>query len=282
VVAKYEDEAFRERYGTWAVIAGGSDGIGAAYARETAARGLNVALIARRAEPLSTFAKDLASEFGVETQAIQADLTDPNVARTIGEATATLDVGLFIYNAGSNPSAGQFLDKPVEDALFLIDLSCRGPAVLAHHVGLRLRSRKRGGMILMSSMACLAGGGNQATYSATKAFDTILAEGLWVELAPDGVDVLGVLAGATRTETMLAQRPDEFAAAMDPSEVARGALDHLGKGPNWVPGAENQAGAQGMWPAPRVALINGMTQASAALFDLPFAAVEGAEFHEAD
>jgi len=282
VAAKYEGDAFRKRFGPWAVIAGGSDGIGAAYAREIAARGLNVALIARRAEPLTAFANSLASEYGVETKAIQADLTDPTAADQVGAATTDLDVGLFVYNAGSNPGAGPFLDNPVEDALFLINLSCRGPAILAHHFGQRLRARQRGGMILMSSMACLAGSGYQATYAATKAFDTTLAEGLWVELAPLGVDVLGVLAGATRTETMLAQRPDEFADAMDPGEVARGALDHLGKGPNWIPGDENRAAAQGIWPVPRVALINRMTQACASLFDLPAQPVEGQEFHEGE
>ena len=134
----------------------------------------------------------------------------------------------------------------------------------------------------MSSLACLAGSGNQAAYAATKAFDTTLAEGLWVELAPAGVDVFGVLAGATRTETMMDQRPEAFADTMDPAVVASGALDHLGKGPNWVPGAENQATAQGLWPVPRVGVINAMTAASAALFDLPVTPVEGVEFHEGD
>ena len=46
------------------------------------------------------------------------------------------------------------------------------------------------------------------------------------------------------------QQPKAFATAMDPAEVARGALDHLGKGPNWIPGAENQAMAQGLCPSP--------------------------------
>ncbi len=244
MAARYEGDDFRRRFGPWAVIAGGSDRI--------------------------------------ETKTLQADLSEAAAADVVGEATAELDVGLFIYNAGSSPSAGAFLDQSVEDALFLVDLSCRGPALLAHHFGRRLRARERGGLILMSSMACLAGSGYQATYAATKAFDTTLAEGLWVELAPFGVDVLGVLAGATRTETMLAQRPAEFADAMDPTEVARGALDHLGKGPNWIPGVANRAAAKGIWPIPRVALINGMTQACASLFELPVQNVEGREFHEGD
>ena len=89
------------------------------------------------------------------------------------------------------------------------------------------------------------------------------------------------LAGATRTESVLAGSA-KFEDAMDPAEVARGALDHLGRGPTWVPGEANRAAARGMWPAPRVGLINAMSRATAALYDLPCADVDGVEFeHEA-
>ncbi len=282
MTARYEGKAFPARFGTWAVIAGGSDGIGGAFAREAASRGLDVALIARRADPLDALARSLEADFGVATRTIQADLTSEDIGPTVTAATDDLDVGLFVYNAGSNPQSGHFLDQPAENALFLVSLSCRAPVVLGHHFGARLRARGRGGLVFMSSMACLSGSGNQATYAATKAFDTTLAEGLWVELAPFGVDVLGVLAGATRTETMMDQRPEAFAEAMDPREVARGALDHLGKGPDWVPGAENQAMAKGLWPVPRVGVINAMTAASADLFDIPNTPVDGIEFDEGD
>lgn len=282
MTARYEGEAFAERFGRWAVIAGGSDGIGAAFGLECARRGLDVCLIARRPDPLDACAKRIADETGRETRTLSVDLTSDDASARIADATADLDVGLFVHNAGSNPEAGHFLDQPLSNAEFLIALSCRTPAALAHHFGARLRARARGGMILMSSMASLSGAGLQAVYSATKAFDTALAEGLWVELAPSGVDVLGVLAGATKTETMLEQRPEAFADAMDPAIVATGALDHLGKGPNWVPGKENQAAARGLWPVPRVDVANGMTQASAALFDIEMPVVSGVEFHEDD
>lgn len=282
MTARYEGEAFSRRFGRWAVIAGGSDGIGAAFALECARRGLDVAMIARRAGPLEALAARLQDETGRQARAIQLDLTAPNIGAAVAAATSDLDVGLFVHNAGSNPAAGLFLDQDEATAQFLVDLSCRAPVALAHHFGTRLRERGQGGIVLMSSMASLAGAGLQAVYSATKAFDTALAEGLWIELAPTGVDVLGVLAGATRTETMLEQEPLAFANAMDPAEVARGALDHLGKGPNWVPGKENQAAARGLWPAPRVAVTNGMTQASASLFGVEMPTVDGVEFDEGD
>jgi short-subunit dehydrogenase len=275
----YPGEAFRARFGPWAVIAGGSDGIGEAFATELARRGLSVALIARRRDPLERLADLLRARHGVDARAIPCDLTSAAVADTIASATRDLDVGLFVYNAGASRVAKRFLDTPLADVLSLERLNCLGPLLLAHHFGARLRTRGRGGMILMSSLASLCGSHYQATYAATKAFDTVLAEGLWHELAPCGVDVLGVLAGATRTPAMLATE-GEFGDAMDPEEVAVGALDHLGKGPNWVPGAANQAIARGLWPAPRVGLVNALSRAGAEIFGLPHAPVAGIEFHE--
>jgi short-subunit dehydrogenase len=282
MTARWEGAAFAERFGRWAVIAGGSDGIGAAFAWEAARRGLDVALIARRAEPLEALARALRAQTDAEVRTLPLDLTRPDIGEAVAARTRDLDIGLFVHNAGSSRHAAPFLDQDVENAGFLIDLSCRAPVALAHHFGRRLRDRGRGGIVLMSSMASLAGSGLQAVYAATKAFDTTFAEGLWVELTPQGVDVLGVLAGATRTETMLDQQPEAFASAMDPAEVARGALDHLGKGPSWIPGAENRAAARAMWPAPRVGLANGMTQASCALFSTQMPLVEGVEFDAGD
>ena len=274
-----EETTFKNRFGPWAVIAGGSDGIGAAFAREIASRGVHVAAIARRAEPLEAMCTKLRADHGVEARAIQADLTGDELLDEIAAATADLDVGLFVYNAGASSRSEEFLDAPLDYALSMMNLNCRGPILLGHHFGARLRGRGRGGLVFMSSLACLAGSHYQAIYSATKSFDTILAEGLWHELTPKGVDVLGVLAGSTRTESVL-HASDKFKDAMDPAEVARGALDQLGRGPTWVPGETNQAVARGMWPVPRVALINGISQATAELFDLEHRAVEGREFHE--
>jgi uncharacterized protein len=279
VAARYSGDAFRARFGPWAVVAGGSDGIGEAFADELARRGLHVAAIARRREPLEKLTAELRERHGVEARAISCDLTSASVAETIASATRDLDVGLFVYNAGSNRVPRRFLDSTIEDVMFLEHLNCRGPLLLAHHFGTRLRARARGGLILMSSLAGLAGAHYQATYAATKAFDTVLAEGLWHELTPLGVDVLGVLAGATRTPTALAGS-EKFRDKMDPAEVAAGALDHLGKGPSFVPGAANRAVAKSLWPVPRVGIVNAMSQAGAELFDLPHAAVLGIEFHE--
>ncbi len=279
MAARYEGEAFRERFGPWALVAGGSDGIGEAFAREIARRGLHVALVARRRALLERVAGEIREAHGVETRAIALDLTRPDVADALAAETRGLDVGLLVHNAGANRVFEKVVDLTAEDLLSVLNLSCRAPLLLAHHFGRSLRARGRGGLVLMSSLASLAGSSWQATYAAAKAFDTILAEGLWHELAPEGVDVLGVLAGATRTPSVL-EVSERFEDAMDPAEVAAGALDHLGKGPSWIPGAENQAVGRSVWPVPRVPLINGMSQAAAGLMGLPHRPVDGVEFHE--
>ena len=93
----------------------------------------------------------------------------------------------------------------------------------------------------MSSLAGLQGSPNIVTYAATKAFNTILAEGLWKELKPLGVDVLGCVAGAILTPGYReAGNVKPAPGTLDAAAVAAETLDALGKGPTVVPGAVNK------------------------------------------
>lgn len=277
MTAKYEGSAFLDRFGPWAVIAGGSDGIGSAFAEELAGRGLNLVLVARDESKLSARAAQLRDRSGVEVRHASIDLTRADVATRMGDLTADLDVGLFIYNAGSGRNMGPFLESGVENWMHQVHLSCCGPVLLAHHFGGRLCERGRGGLVLMSSIGSLSGSAYVTTYAASKSFDTIFAEGLWQEFAPKGVDVVGCLAGATDTETF---REDTggMPEAMDPLDVAKETLDFLGRGPTFIPGASNRARARAMWPTPRIPLIQGLSKANAENFGLPFHVLEGEEF----
>src|SRR5207248_11485499 len=106
------------------------------------------------------------------------------------------------YNAGAVHGAKLFTDRPVEDALQLVDLNCRSVVLLTHELGRRMVKRRRGGLVLMTSLSSAAGAGYTASYNATKACDLILAEGLWMEMAQFGVDVIAVPAGLTDTPAM--------------------------------------------------------------------------------
>jgi short-subunit dehydrogenase len=253
---------FAERYGPWAVVVGASSGIGAAVAEEAARRGLNVLTVARRAGLLEEGAARLRAAHGVAVQTLALDLTDPGAVDAIVAATGALEVGTLVYNAAAEPR-GYFLEVPVTEHLDNITVNCTVPTLLSHHFGRAMAARGRGAIALVSSMGALQGGKVFASYFAAKAYEWILAEGLWAELGEAGVDAVAYVVGATRTENYKGQidgssdeRPatgDAAAATApghdddgdapldiarrrlrhpsDPAEVGRHLLDVLGLGP---------------------------------------------------
>lgn len=236
-------DEFRRRYGPWAVIAGASEGIGQAYADQLAAKGLNLITLARRAELLEEDAKRIRAKHGVEVCPVSLDLAASDLASCFTGAIEGRDVGLLVYNACYS-HIGKFLDVPLDDHLRTLDVNCRGPVTLVQQLAPRLIARGRGGLLLMSSMSGFQGSAMVASYAATKAFNTVLAEGLWYELRPRGVDVLACIAGATSTpgfENSTPQAKKRKAMPMAPAGVAREGIAALGKGPVHITGRINRA-----------------------------------------
>jgi len=235
-------ERFRARYGPWALIAGGSEGIGAAFASSAAARGLKLLLVARRPAALEEVATRLRRDHGVEVRTEALDLAAPDLAARLDPLAAELEIGLVVYNAAAS-SIGPFLDQPLDEHLRAIDVNCRGPVVMSHVLGKRMVARGRGGIVLMTSLAATQGSPYIASYAASKAFDLVLAESLWHELRGRGVDVLACRAGATRTPAYERSQPDFSGPVMEPGPVAEAALDALGGGPSRVAGGLNRMAA---------------------------------------
>jgi short-subunit dehydrogenase len=236
-------DAFTKRYGPWALVAGASEGIGAAFARELARRGLDLVLVARRAEPLEATAREIAGETKVQVRCLPLDLTRADAAAVLEDELAALDVGLVVYNAALAP-AGTFLEIPLDEQLAAIDANVRGPLALAHAFGRRMAARGAGGILLMSSLTAFQGSPYVATYGATKSFLLALAEGLWFELAPRGVDVLAVCAGATRTPRYLKRAQGRAPGELEAEQVAHEALAALGHGPLMIPGRFKRIASQ--------------------------------------
>jgi uncharacterized protein len=236
------ESAFRSRYGPWALVAGASVGLGAEFAGQLAARGMNLVLLARRAEVLTPLSDRLRSAFGVEVSAAAIDLAAGDLLARIREAVGDREIGLLVYNAAF-AQIGPFLDQTLEDNLRMIDVNCRGPLILSHELGRGMASRGRGGIILMSSIAGSQGSPLLATYAATKAWNLVLAEGLWDELAERGIDVLACRAGATRTPNFEASRPASRVPVMEPGPVVEKTLAALGRAPSVVPGGWNRVTA---------------------------------------
>jgi short-subunit dehydrogenase len=251
-----------QKYGPWAVIAGASEGVGASLADQLAGHGLNLVLIARNEALLATLAATVGERHGVEVRPVPLDLTVPNIGEMVAQATAGLDVGLVVYNAGAANRTVEFLDDAFEQSLQQIKLACIGPVALARHFAPAMRERGRGGIVLVGSLACLAGAATLAVYSAVKAFNVNFAEGLWAELHPHGVDVVCTPLGKTDTEAMqrMGVVPDDQ--TMQPSAVATEIIDNIGNGPVYVVGESNRAVASHIWTIDRRALVEMMSAAS--------------------
>ena len=267
---------FKQKYGPWAVIAGGSDGIGAAFAEQLAAAGIHVALLARREAVLRECADGLSRRHSIQTRTLSVDLAAPDMGECIATATADLEVGLLIYNAGASTHAKRFLDQPLNYSEYMVALNCTGPIKLAHHFGRLMRPRQRGGMIFLGSMAGLAGCAYEVAYSAGKAIRQDLCRGTVGRSAARRHRCLGahrrshLYPSHEREDVNFAVlNPDDPSnAAMQPETVASEGLAHLGSTPVWVAGEGNRASFPFMNGADRAAAINAMGMGTALIHGL--------------
>ena len=233
------DEAFVRRYGSWGIVAGASEGLGAAWGEALAARGLNLALFARRLEVLEAAAAAIRARHHVEVRTHALDLAGTAFGAELERLAGSLEVGFGVFNAAHAPR-GPFLDLGLEDQLRSVDVNCRSPLTMAHVLGRRMAARGRGGLVVMSSLAAFHGSPFIATYGATKAFNLVLGEGLWFELRSRGVDVLACAAGATRTPGFLKASPHGEPGMIEPAQVVEEALGRLGRTGVMIPGRFNR------------------------------------------
>lgn len=239
-------------YGPWALITGASDGIGRACAVELAAAGVNLILVARRAALLSELADDLASRHAIRCAVVAADLAEPDAAARVMAAAATHDIGLAVLAAGFGTS-GNFIDGDVAAELAMIDVNCRAVVAITHALARQMRARRadrRSGLMLFSSLVGFQGVPRAATYAATKGFVQVLAEGLRLELAPHGIDVLAVAPGPIASG-FAARAGMTMGLAQTPDVVARGALAALGRTGTVRPGWLSKALEAALMPLPR-------------------------------
>ena len=225
---------FALRYGPWAVVTGASEGIGREFAIDLARRGLNLVLVARREALLHALAADLNQRHGIECRVIAADMADVGAVARLTEQTRALDVGLLVAAAGFG-SSGSLVDAPLDNELDMVDVNCRAVLGLSWFFARRFKARRRGGLVLLSSLLAFQGTPRAANYAATKAYIQTLAEGLRAELAPYGVDVLASAPGPIASG--FARRADmRMSASLTPVVVARVSLDRLGRSATVRPG----------------------------------------------
>ncbi len=232
----------KSHYGPWALITGGSAGIGLEFARQLAAEGFDIVIVARRAGALDQCKVALETEFGTRVRAIAADLSDDaDVDRVIRE-TADLEVGLLINNAGTY-TAGAVLSCPTDEVETTARLNVIAPLRLALSFGGAMKRRGRGGIIFVASNSGYQAVPYLGVYSASKAFVLLLGESMHAELKGTGVDVLVMSPGPTRTPGMHSLSGIDFRkipmSFMTPESVVRAGLAKLGKAPSTLIGFKN-------------------------------------------
>lgn len=221
-----------EKYGPWALVIGGSEGVGAEFARLLAADGFKLVLVARKPGPLEELAQELRGT-GAEVRTLSADLSKPDVLSTVRAATDDIEVGLLIYNAGANDTRGLFVELPEAVTGGVIQITVLGQANFSRHYGALMAKRGRGGIILGGSLSSYLGSPTLAAYTGAKAFSRIFSEALWGEMKPLGVDVLHLNIGFTATPAM-ARLGMPVDLAEPPETVAREGLENIANGPVWI------------------------------------------------
>ena len=252
--------SYRER---WALVTGASAGIGEAFARALARRGMHVALAARREDRLRAVADELAAAHRVRTAVLPADLAEPGAAAALWTAATAdgRDIHLLVNNAGFGLK-GSFAELPVDRQSEMVRVNCIAPLELAHAALRHMRGRG-GGIVNVASVAGYQPIPLLATYAASKAFVVTLSEALAEEVRADGIRIVTLNPGPGRTEfqhvagTEVAPRAPGVRTA---GEVAEAALHALETGRRRVtPGAINALGTVVGRVAPRSVLVRATT-----------------------
>jgi len=183
-----------------ALITGASGGIGEAFARQLAALGKDLILVARSEEKLHSLARELAAAHGVQAHVIVADLAQPGSAAALHADVQGpgLDVDLLVNNAGY-ARAGAFAELTLEEQADMVRLNVNTLLELSRLYLPAMRERGRGGIINVASNAAFQPVPYLAVYAATKAFVLSFSEALAEEVAADGVRVMALCPGATAT-----------------------------------------------------------------------------------
>jgi short-subunit dehydrogenase len=181
-----------------ALITGASSGIGAAVARNLAARGHDCLLAARRKDRLEALAKELEKAHGIRAHAVAADLgVHGGAEQLIADVGAPVDV--LVNNAGFGVY-GNFWEHDVARVMQMVELNMVSLTTLTHHYAKEMVRRKSGRILQVASVGAYQPSPLYAVYSATKAYVLFFSEAANHELSGTGVSVTTICPGLTDTE----------------------------------------------------------------------------------
>lgn len=228
---------FAQQYGSWALVTGAAMGLGAEFALQIAQKGISIIAIDHDEKALKNTSQRIQEETDVQVRPILLDLSRADFLAVLLPQIEDCDIGLLVNNAGIS-KIGYFTPQSTDFLSMQLHINTKVVLLLTHHFARQMQTKKRGGIIILSSGAGELSSAYNATYAATKAFDLKLAESLWAELRPFGVDVLGFMPGPTKTPGYLAQGGDgDGSMVMSAQKSVQQALQALGKHPNYVAGS---------------------------------------------
>ena len=182
----------------WALVTGSTSGIGKSFCELLASKGYNLITVARSVEQLNGDAVSLSTKFGIEILVQPADLSDPveinRVSRFIQESDKNIEV--LINNAGFGINM-DFLESSRLQQAAMINCMIMAPMELTHVSGLKMKSRSKGFIINVSSVAGFMAG---STYCSAKSWLNVFTESIHQDFKKSGINVHSICPGFTRTD----------------------------------------------------------------------------------
>lgn len=234
--------SFVSKYGEYALVTGGTSGIGKEIANQLAAKGLNIVLVARNQDELNNTKNEIISKYKIEVNSIQADLSNSDGINKVIDESAKYKVGLFVPAAGMEVN-GAFEKNNIESEIKVVQINVISTLQLTHHFVQKMLPFKKGGILFVASLSGHMPNPYFSNYAGSKAYILNFGASLFGELKPKGIDITVLSPGLTRTPMVKdngidwAKTPMSF---MDASEVAQAGINAIGNKFLAIPGGKNK------------------------------------------
>mgnify|MGYP002639826729 CR=1 FL=1 len=242
---------------TWALVTGASSGLGVDFARQLAADGHNLILVARREQALQDLALQLHNQYAIKVEVVALDLSIRDAANQLFAKTESAGwaVDVLINNAGFG-CYGDFLEQDLDRAQSMLDLNISTLVRLTHLFGGAMKTRGKGRILQVASTAAYQATPSYSTYAAAKAFVLHFGEGVNHEWKGSGVSCTTLSPGVTATEFLKVSGQSatfyQRMVMMQSPDVVRIGLRAMFKGKSSiVPGIMNKVTAWSIRTIPR-------------------------------